>query len=66
MSGLSIIVPDSTIRVISVDGGHGVTPSNASNSVGVLYPAERVDFILSWDIDGKDSLSQLVVEMDPE
>ena len=36
------------------------------NSVGVLYPAERVDFIISWPKSAVDTETEIIIELDKE
>jgi hypothetical protein len=55
------------LNIIQVDGGQPVfTDSGLANSIGVLYPAERVDFIVSWpeSVTGVDT--EVIIELDDE
>ncbi len=65
MTGISLTIPDSEMNVIQVDGGPSVV-SHPANSVGVLYPAERVDLVLSWPESAGDLNSEIVIELDAE
>ncbi|KAF3759902.1 hypothetical protein M406DRAFT_348628 [Cryphonectria parasitica EP155] len=47
LAGISMGIPDALLNITYVDGGQEVT-SDVSNSVGILYPGERVDFTLEW------------------
>lgn len=51
--------------VIQVDGGHSVV-SHTANSVGVLFPAERVDFVVGWSEQTRNLDSQIVIDLDHE
>lgn len=61
------MIPDSDIKIIQVDGGHPVAEhSDLVNSVGVLYPAERVDFIISWPESAVDTETEIIITLDKE
>ncbi|KAL2206867.1 iron transport multicopper oxidase fet3 [Sarocladium strictum] len=65
MTGVTLTVPGASLQVINVDGGLPIVAQKAS-SVGALYPAERMDIIVSWE---KNSLAQetaLHVQLDDE
>jgi hypothetical protein len=50
-----------------VDGGLPVAETpDLFNSVGVLYPAERVDFIISWPESAVDSETEMIIALDKE
>ncbi|KAH8805453.1 iron transport multicopper oxidase fet3 [Xylogone sp. PMI_703] len=70
LTGLSFTIPDSELIVIGVDGGLPVAANtdntNLINSVGVLYPAERVDFIISWPESNINSDTELIISLDKE
>ena len=53
------------MNVIQVDGGQPVI-SHPANSVGVLYPAERVDFMVEWPESTINTDSELIIELDTE
>ena len=36
------------------------------NSVGVLYPAERVDFVVSWPESVVNTDTEIITELDDE
>jgi hypothetical protein len=62
-----VSIPDAEITVIKVDGGHDVQAVNhTTNTVGTLYPAERVDFILGWREAAREKDSQLIISLDHE
>lgn len=65
LTGISFTIPDAEISVIQVDGGRPVI-SHVANSVGVLYPAERVDFVVSWSESVIDADSEIIIALDTE
>ncbi|ERT01357.1 hypothetical protein HMPREF1624_02602 [Sporothrix schenckii ATCC 58251] len=72
LTGISTTVPDARIDVLTVDGGLPVVVPDdakavAANSIGVVYPAQRVDYVLSWpDAGATGDGTQLVVTVDGE
>lgn len=55
------------MEVIQVDGGQPITAiSHPVNSVGILYPAERVDFVLFWSESAVETDTEIIVELDKE
>jgi hypothetical protein len=55
------------MEVIRVDGGQPVTGiSHPVNSVGILYPAERVDFVVSWSESAVNTETEIIIELDKE
>lgn len=38
------------MNLVQIDGGSLVEPTSTVNSVGILYPGERMDIILSGDL----------------
>ena len=48
------------MRVLKIDGGNPIVPSDSVESIGILYPGERMDLISSG---GGESL---VISLDPE
>ncbi|KAF4120553.1 Multicopper oxidase with three cupredoxin domains [Geosmithia morbida] len=66
LAGISFSVPDSEMQVIQVDGGRRVDSNKTSNSMGVLYPGERVDFLMSWPEAALDMDTELTVQLDRE
>ncbi|KHO00390.1 Multicopper oxidase family protein [Metarhizium album ARSEF 1941] len=64
VAGLSLKADGATMQPIAVDGGFAVE-GQPGRSVGVLYPGERVDLLVSWD--GVDEQNhQFHVELDDE
>jgi hypothetical protein len=67
LTGLTFTIPDSEMKVIQVDGGQPVVEnSDLVNSIGVLYPAERVDFVVSWPESVVDTDTEVIIELDNE
>ena len=55
------------MKIIQVDGGLPLAENtDVVNSVGVLYPAERVDFIVSWPEVAIDTETELIIALDKE
>jgi hypothetical protein len=61
MSGLNLTIEKGSIRVIKIDGGNDILSSDPVESVGILYPGERIDIIMSGG-----SANSLSVTLDPE
>lgn len=60
-------MPDADIHVFQVDGGQPlVSDSTSVNSIGVLYPAERVDFVIAWQDGDSKTDTEIVVKLDKE
>lgn len=66
MTGISIAIPDAHINVTHLDGGQKIISADAANSVGTLYPGERVDFILEWPSKSQSKYSEIMVQLDKE
>jgi hypothetical protein len=49
------------LQVIKIDGGNDIRPSQSVDSVGILYPGERMDLIYRGG--GAQSIS---ITLDPE
>lgn len=47
LSGITFQITGASLTPLTVDGGF-VIAGTASDSVGILYPGERVDLILHW------------------
>jgi hypothetical protein len=55
------------MKVIQVDGGQSVAEnSDRVNSVGVLYPAERVDLIVAWPEEVVNTDTEIIIALDKE
>jgi FtsP/CotA-like multicopper oxidase with cupredoxin domain len=64
VAGLSIRISGAMIRPVRVDGGFGVK-AEASETVGILYPGERVDLDVEWK-EHHAGDAWLTVNMDDE
>lgn len=53
------------MQTIQVDGGLSVA-SHDANSVGVVYPAQRVDYVLSWPASAIHTDTELQITIDNE
>lgn len=62
IAGLSLAVPQATMRPIYVDGGHPVA-AMSGDGIGILYPGERIDLLVTGPADRP---SRLYISMDPE
>jgi hypothetical protein len=58
--GFNLTLDSGDIRVIKIDGGNDILSSDPVESVGILYPGERMDIITSGG--GKS----LTMTLDPE
>jgi len=55
------------MKVIKVDGGQPVFEvPHPVNSVGILYPAERVDFVIAWPESAVNTDTEIIIELDKE
>lgn len=45
MSGFNLTLENGNMQVIKIDGGNDIVPSDPVNSIGILYPGERMDII---------------------
>jgi FtsP/CotA-like multicopper oxidase with cupredoxin domain len=64
VAGFSVSLEGATVKPVAIDGGFNVQ-SEAVETVGVLYPGQRVDFSVRWDSYYTDS-RQLIIYMDEE
>jgi hypothetical protein len=53
---------------LTVDGGFKIAydVNKTFDSVGILYPGERVDLLLQWDEPAAVDQSLLYINLDPE
>ncbi len=65
LAGFTIELSSATLSPLTVDGGYPVV-GPSSNSVGILYPGERVDLLVQWDEDASYQSSELRLFLDPE
>ena len=61
MVGLNLTVPDGSMTVVQVDGGNTIGQTPEIESVGILYPGERMDVIFS-----NEGATSLTISMDEE
>lgn len=67
LTGFSFTIPDSQMRIFQLDGGQPIVENDHPvNSVGVLYPAERVDFVLTWRKSEAYTDTEISIELDKE
>jgi hypothetical protein len=53
------------MKLFRVDGGHPVSAAPVADSLGILYPGERMDVIVEWcDLEG--ALPLLKIQLDRE
>ncbi|KAJ4138626.1 hypothetical protein NW768_002476 [Fusarium equiseti] len=64
VAGFSIGLKGATLQPVFVDGSFGVE-SQAVDTVGIVYPGQRVDLVAEWGSDGAE-YRQLVIYMDEE
>lgn len=65
IAGITINISNAKLRPLSIDGGFEIV-TQVSDSVGVLYPGERVDLEVQWNQDVDDTGSQISIQLDPE
>ena len=67
MSGITIKMTQSSMSILTVDGGNRVESQNHSFSeIGVLYPGERFDMIVDWTFDITENSSFFEINLDRE
>jgi FtsP/CotA-like multicopper oxidase with cupredoxin domain len=66
LAGITVTIPGSEIKVVQVDGGNHVEGSAITDSVGIIYPGERVDIIVDWTKCQDEFSSYLIVALDRE
>ncbi|KAH7364873.1 multicopper oxidase family protein [Rhexocercosporidium sp. MPI-PUGE-AT-0058] len=65
LAGLTVEMSSATLTPLTVDGGYRIV-GRGSNSVGIIYPGERVDLLVQWDGKSKPQSSKLNIYIDPE
>ncbi|EFR03577.1 iron transport multicopper oxidase FET3 [Nannizzia gypsea CBS 118893] len=68
LAGVSLGFEHGTVTPIQVDGGTDVespSQSSSAHSIGIVYPGQRIDFVLRNTL-GKATQSSMTVELDPE
>jgi hypothetical protein len=66
LKGITLTLTNANMTAIQVDGGGRIKPVQNIHSIGVLYPGERVDFLVDWNTLERESESSLVVTVDKE
>ncbi|CAK7217218.1 hypothetical protein SCUCBS95973_003071 [Sporothrix curviconia] len=71
LTGVTTTVPDAQVDVLFVDGGLlVVVPDDIKqlkpNAVGIVYPAQRVEYLLSWPDADVAADTELVITVDGE
>jgi FtsP/CotA-like multicopper oxidase with cupredoxin domain len=61
LAGFNFSIPNGNMKVVEIDGGNIIVPSPAVDSIGILYPGERMDVIIS-----NDQTINLTVALDEE
>lgn len=54
------------MTVIQLDGGGEISNAHVAESVGILYPAERVDVILELKASEPDQATHFIIALDNE
>ncbi|RDW68218.1 hypothetical protein BP5796_08875 [Coleophoma crateriformis] len=65
IAGLSIDIKNAKLDPFQVDGGFDIA-GVPSDSVGVVYPGERVDLVIQWEENAKAEGSSLTISLDQE
>jgi FtsP/CotA-like multicopper oxidase with cupredoxin domain len=66
LKGITLSLTNANMTVIQLDGGGKIKPVQNIHSIGVLYPGERVDFLVDWNSLERESETSLVVTVDKE
>lgn len=67
LAGFSIGTNSATMRLISVDGGNKVSNGGEGSSVGILYPGQRVDLLVTPRSSTSDADARyLTINLDRE
>ena len=61
LAGFNITMPNGGMEVIQIDGGNEIATAPASDSIGILFPGERMDIIAS-----NHQVTTLSITLDPE
>ncbi|RMJ22435.1 Multicopper oxidase [Aspergillus sp. HF37] len=65
LAGFTLAFEREQLRLIQLDSNDVEPQDMEANSAGILYPGQRMDFILRSP-EGYDRLSSMTVELDPE
>jgi len=68
LAGFTLQISSATMIPLTVDGGFKISSdaNKTFDSVGILYPGERVDLLLQWDEPAAADQSLLYITLDPE
>lgn len=67
LAGCSIGTNFANIRVVAVDGGNEVSQSVEGSSLGILYPGQRVDILMTpGSVTSDDEIPYLTITLDHE
>jgi hypothetical protein len=64
LAGFTLTFEHEQLELVQLDS-NDVEPQDTANSAGILYPGQRMDFILRSP-EGYDRQSSMTVELDPE
>lgn len=65
MAGFTVQITDAKLTPLEVDGGCEIQGSR-SDTVGILYPGERVDLLVEWDKGPMLKNPRLHISLDTE
>ncbi|KUJ18466.1 uncharacterized protein LY89DRAFT_582403 [Mollisia scopiformis] len=65
LAGFSVQMSSAKLEPITVDGGFPIV-GNPADSVGIVYPGERLDVLVRWDEQATSHFPQLHISLDPE
>jgi hypothetical protein len=68
LAGFTLQISSAAMIPLTVDGGFKLAydANETFDSVGILYPGERVDLLLQWDEPAAADQSLLHISLDPE
>jgi hypothetical protein len=67
LCGITVPIARTSMQVVQLNGGNRIEHSESSDSVGVLYPGERMDIILEFEkFDTPLNNPMLAIYLDPE
>jgi hypothetical protein len=61
LAGFNLSILDANLSVVQIDGGNMIEPTSVVNTIGILYPGERMDIILSNNL-----VTSLKISLDQE
>jgi hypothetical protein len=65
LAGFTIQISSAKLTPLTVDSGFSITGA-APDSVGIIYPGERVDLLLTWDDTSPATSPRLHISLDHE